>query len=127
MEPRSDVLAGAAGLIGLSPALSLPAWLIRNLIDYRRRSRVARVQALVQTGIPERLAIRQRARSIAARYRGQFAEYDLNNEMIHGNWFEQRLGPEITRDMARWVEESDPDAVLFFNDYDILTGRRLEE
>lgn len=76
---------------------------------------------------PLLLAIRQRARSIAARYRGQFAEYDLNNEMIHANWFEQRLGPGITRDMARWVKEADPGAVLFFNDYDILTGRRLDD
>lgn len=75
---------------------------------------------------PLRLAIRQRARSIAARYRGQFAEYDLNNEMIHANWFEEKLGPDITRDMARWVKEADPSAVLFFNDYDILTGRRLD-
>lgn len=77
--------------------------------------------------VPLRLAVRQRARSIAARYRGQFAEYDLNNEMIHGNWFEERLGPEITRDMARWVKEGDPEAVLFFNDYDITTGRRLDD
>lgn len=76
---------------------------------------------------PLRLAVARRARSIAARYRGQFAEYDLNNEMIHGNWFEQRLGQEITRDMARWVKEGDPEAVLYFNDYDILTGRRLED
>ncbi len=76
---------------------------------------------------PLRLAVARRARSIAARYRGQFAEYDLNNEMIHGNWFEQRPGQEITRDMARWVREGDPDAVLYFNDYDILTGRRLED
>lgn len=76
---------------------------------------------------PLRLAVARRARSIAARYRGQFAEYDLNNEMIHENWFEQRLGPEITRDMARWVKEGDPDAVLFFNDYDILTGKRLDD
>ncbi|MEJ5369023.1 MAG: endo-1,4-beta-xylanase [Bryobacteraceae bacterium] len=76
---------------------------------------------------PLRLAVARRARSIAARYRGQFAEYDLNNEMIHGNWFEQRLGPEITRDMARWVKEGDPDAVLYFNDYDILTGKRLDD
>lgn len=76
---------------------------------------------------PLRLAVARRARSIAARYRGQFAEYDLNNEMIHANWFEQRLGPEITRDMARWVKESDPGAVLFFNDYDILTGKRLDD
>ena len=74
-----------------------------------------------------RLAVRQRARSIGARYRGQFAEYDLNNEMIHANWFEETLGPEITKQMALWVREGDPDAKLFVNDYDITTGKRLDD
>jgi GH35 family endo-1,4-beta-xylanase len=68
-----------------------------------------------------------RALDIGKRYRGRFAEYDLNNEMIHGNYYEDRLGPEITRDMARWVRQGDPNAVLFLNDYDILTGRRLDD
>ena len=33
---------------------------------------------------------------VARRYRGRFAEYDLNNEMLHANYYEQRLGPGIT-------------------------------
>jgi GH35 family endo-1,4-beta-xylanase len=72
-----------------------------------------------------RLALRQRGRSIAARYRDRFAEYDLNNEMIHANYYEQRLGPGITAQQAQWVKDGDPNAVLYFNDYDILTGKRL--
>ena len=60
---------------------------------------------------------------LTARYRGQFAEYDLNNEMIHGNYYEQRLGPGITKEMALWVKDGDPNAKLFVNDYDITTGR----
>jgi endo-1,4-beta-xylanase len=51
----------------------------------------------------------------------------LNNEMLHGNYYEKRLGPEITRDMALWVRQKDPAAVLYLNDYDILTGRRLSD
>ena len=39
-----------------------------------------------------REALRNRALDIGRRYRGRFAEYDLNNEMIHGNYYEQRLG-----------------------------------
>jgi len=74
-----------------------------------------------------RLAIEQRARSIGARYRGRFAEYDLNNEMIHANYYEQRLGPEFIKQMALWVKEGDPNARLFVNDYDILTGKRLDD
>ena len=29
--------------------------------------------------------------------------------------------------MAAWVRQGDPDAVLYLNDYDILTGRRLDD
>jgi len=74
-----------------------------------------------------REVVKARALDIGKRYRGRFSEYDLNNEMIHGNYYEERLGPEITRDMAAWVRQGDPDAVLFLNDYDILTGRRLAD
>jgi endo-1,4-beta-xylanase len=74
-----------------------------------------------------KLALQQRGRSVAARYRDRFAEYDLNNEMIHANYYEQRLGPSITKDMEQWVHEADPNARLFVNDYDITTGRRLAD
>jgi endo-1,4-beta-xylanase len=68
-----------------------------------------------------------RAESITSKYRGRFAEYDLNNEMIHGNYYEERLGPDITRLMAGWALNGDPDAKLYVNDYDILTGNMLSE
>ncbi|MDI6450882.1 endo-1,4-beta-xylanase [Anaerobaca lacustris] len=74
-----------------------------------------------------RQVVKARALDVGARYRGRFVEYDLNNEMIHGNYYEERLGPAITRDMAVWVRQGDPDAVLYLNDYDILTGRRLDD
>lgn len=71
--------------------------------------------------------LKARAVDVARRYRGRFAEYDLNNEMLHGNYYEQRLGPNITRDMAAWMRQEDPQAVLYLNDYDILTGRRVKD
>jgi len=74
-----------------------------------------------------REVLENRATTVAGRYRGRFAEYDLNNEMIHANYYADRLGPGITKQMADWVKEADPDARLFFNDYDILTGRRLDD
>lgn len=72
-------------------------------------------------------ALKARALDIGRRYKGRFAEYDLNNEMIHGNYYEQRLGTNITREMVQWVREGDANAVLYLNDYDILTGRRLDD
>lgn len=74
-----------------------------------------------------RETLKARALDVARRYRGRFAEYDLNNEMLHGNYYEERLGPNITRDMVAWMHQEDPQAVLYLNDYDILTGRRLED
>lgn len=72
-------------------------------------------------------ALQARGEDIARRYRGRFVEYDFNNEMIHGNYYEDRLGPDVTRDMAGWVLAQDPEAKLYVNDYDILTGRRLAD
>lgn len=73
-----------------------------------------------------RQVLRERAISIATRYRGRFAEYDLNNEMMHDDYYQRRLGPDITRQMAEWVKQADPAAVLYLNDYDILTGNQLD-
>ena len=74
-----------------------------------------------------RATLKARALDIGKRYRGRFAEYDLNNEMLHANYYQDRLGPGITLDMASWVRQEDPGAVLYLNDYDILTGRRLDD
>ncbi len=74
-----------------------------------------------------RLAVEQRGKSVAARYAGMFAEYDLNNEMIHADYYRDRFGPDFPKQMALWVKSADPKAVLYFNDYDILTGNRLDD
>ncbi|MHC4749709.1 MAG: endo-1,4-beta-xylanase [Planctomycetota bacterium] len=71
--------------------------------------------------------LKTRATTVAHRYRGRFAEYDLNNEMMHANYYTDRLGSDITRQMANWMKEADPNARLFVNDYDVLTGNRLAD
>ena len=47
--------------------------------------------------------------------------------MIHGNYYEDRLGTEITKKMAEWAKIGDPDIKLYLNDYDILTGNMLDK
>jgi hypothetical protein len=71
--------------------------------------------------------LKNRAETLSARYKGRFAEYDLNNEMIHGNYYEERLGSDITKKMAEWMHAGDPDAKLCLNDYDITTGKMLPQ
>ena len=73
------------------------------------------------------LTLKNRAETVTARYRGRFVEYDLNNEMVHGNYYEDRLGANITKKMAEWSQNGDPEIKLWLNDYDILTGKKLPE
>ncbi len=73
-----------------------------------------------------REAVKKRGIETAQHYKGRFVEYDLNNEMIHGNYYAEKLGEGITRDMSDWVLQGDPEAKLWLNDYDILTGNQLE-
>ena len=71
-----------------------------------------------------RQRIKDRAELITKKYKGRFAEYDMNNEMIHGNYYEDRLGREITKLMAEWAHNGDPEAKLWLNDYDILIPKQ---
>ncbi|WP_419194965.1 endo-1,4-beta-xylanase [Novipirellula herctigrandis] len=108
-------------------------WTEEHEIPLRGHNVFWGVQKFVQDWVQElddaelKETLRQRALTIAKRYRGRFAEYDLNNEMLHDNFYERRLGPNITKEMADWFREGDPNAVLYLNDYDILTGNRLND
>lgn len=109
------------------------AWTEENNIPLRGHNLFWGIEKFVQPWVKElsddelRETIRRRAETITARYKGRFAEYDLNNEMIHGNYYEDRLGPDITKLMAAWAHKGDPEAKLWLNDYDILTGKRLAD
>jgi endo-1,4-beta-xylanase len=108
-------------------------WTEENHIQLRGHNLFWGIPQFVQPWVKElddnelRETIKRRAETLTAKYKGRFAEYDLNNEMIHGNYYEERLGPEITKQMATWAHNGDPEAKLFLNDYDILTGRRLKD
>jgi len=67
-----------------------------------------------------RKAIERRAKEVTSHYKGRITEFDLNNEMMHGDWYAKRLGPGIVADMFRWAKEGNPDARLYINDYGIL-------
>ncbi len=73
-----------------------------------------------------RAAVEQRAKEVPARYAGRILEYDVNNEMLHGHYYEHRLGPGIRVQMFKWAHEADPQARLFVNDYNILSGNDVD-
>jgi endo-1,4-beta-xylanase len=108
-------------------------WTGENNIPLRGHNIFWGIEQFIQPWIKEltdeelEQILKNRAESLTSRYKGRFAEYDLNNEMIHGNYYENRLGPDITRKMAEWCKNGDPDVKLYLNDYDILTGKKLPE
>ena len=121
------------GKVNYSTVDEILRWTEENNIPLRGHNLFWGISQFVQPWVRElddnelRQTIQNRAETITARYKGRFAEYDLNNEMIHGNYYEERLGTDITVKMAEWALHGDPDAKLFLNDYDILTGVRLDD
>ncbi len=126
MEPRK-------GEVDYSVIDGILKWTEENNIPLRGHNLFWGIPQFIQPWVKElnndelRLTLQNRSETVTARYKGRFAEYDLNNEMIHGNYYEDRLGPDITKLMAQWAHNGDPDAKLYVNDYDILTGNKLPE
>ncbi len=67
-----------------------------------------------------RAAIKRRAISVTQHFKGRIEEFDLNNEMIHGDFYRRRLGYGIINEMALMAKEGNPNAKLTVNDYGIL-------
>jgi GH35 family endo-1,4-beta-xylanase len=67
-----------------------------------------------------RKAVVNRGKSVTEHFKGRINEFDLNNEMIHGDFFRRRLGFGVINEMAWIVKASNPDAVLYLNDYGVL-------
>ncbi|PAN47836.1 hypothetical protein PAHAL_9G307700 [Panicum hallii] len=67
-------------------------------------------------------AVQQRIRGLLGRYAGRFPHYDVNNEMLHGRFFRDRLGDDVAALMFREAAQLDPGAALFVNDYNVECG-----
>ena len=54
--------------------------------------------------------------------------WDVNNEQLHGQFFEQSSGnPWILSYMFNEVRARDADVVLFLNDYEIVSSSRMTQ
>ncbi len=121
------------GEIDYKTADNILDWTEENNLPCRGHNLYWGIDQFVQKWVKDlneeelRKALENRAIETAKHFKGRFAEYDLNNEMIHGNYYAEKLGDGITKEMADWVLEGDKDAKLWLNDYDILTGNRLDD
>ena len=67
-----------------------------------------------------RAALVRRALSVTGHFKGRISEFDLNNEMINGEFFQRRFGYGIISEMAWLAKAGNPDAMLYVNDYGIF-------
>ncbi|XP_027190073.1 endo-1,4-beta-xylanase 1-like [Cicer arietinum] len=67
-------------------------------------------------------AVQNRLTGLLTRYKGKFKHYDVNNEMLHGSFYKDRLGKDIRANMFKTAHQLDPSATLFVNDYHVEDG-----
>ena len=67
-----------------------------------------------------RAAVHRRAIDVTKHFKDRITEFDLNNEMVQGNFFRRRLGYGIVNEMAWMAKAGNPDITLYVNDYGII-------
>ncbi|RIA04513.1 hypothetical protein BRARA_K01246, partial [Brassica rapa] len=99
-----------------------------NNIETRGHCIFWEVQATVQQWIQKmnqndlNTAVQNRLTGLLNRYKGKFKHYDVNNEMLHGSFYQDKLGKDIRVNMFKTAHQLDPSATLFVNDYHIEDG-----
>merc|ERR1712076_196750 len=63
----------------------------------------------------------RRINYVVDHYKGIMAHWDVDNEQMHGDWFEQKTwNRNFLPQTFEKVHQLDPDALLFLNDYQIV-------
>jgi len=70
-----------------------------------------------------RAAVNRRAIGVTKHFKGRIEEFDLNNEMINGDFFRRRLGYGIVNEMAYMAKAGNPDITLYVNDYGVIVEK----
>jgi GH35 family endo-1,4-beta-xylanase len=77
------------------------------------------VQALTTPAL--QAAVDARLLDALTHFQGAFAHWDVNNEMVHGSFFEDRI-PGINKYMHDRTSELEPAALITINDYNVIEG-----
>ena len=67
-----------------------------------------------------------RINSAVNHFKGTFRHWDVNNEMLHGNYFGNRLGNWVNPWMFQHARLQDADVQLFVNDYNVVAGNETD-
>ncbi|MDD5455082.1 MAG: endo-1,4-beta-xylanase [Candidatus Ratteibacteria bacterium] len=116
------------GKVSYKDADAILDWCEKNDIKMRGHCVFWEKQVCVQDWLKSlddgelKKSLRNRAKDVLSRYKGRISEYDVNNEMLHGDFYVKRFGDSIHVDMFNWCKEADPNAKLYVNDYEIIDG-----
>ncbi|XP_059649977.1 endo-1,4-beta-xylanase 5-like [Cornus florida] len=72
------------------------------------------------TGPELKSAVNSRIQSLMSNYKNEFIHWDVNNEMLHFDFYEQRLGPNASFHFFEMAHQSDPLATLFMNEFNVV-------
>ena len=67
-----------------------------------------------------------RINSAVGNFKGTFQHWDVNNEMLHGNYYGNRLGNWINPWMFVHARTQDANVKLFVNDYNVVAGNETD-
>jgi endo-1,4-beta-xylanase len=67
-----------------------------------------------------------RINSAVGHFKGTFRHWDVNNEMLHGNFFGNRLGNWVNPWMFQHAQSQDAGVQLFVNDYNVVAANETE-
>ncbi|CAI9113564.1 OLC1v1014189C1 [Oldenlandia corymbosa var. corymbosa] len=62
----------------------------------------------------------KRVQSVVSRYKGRLIHWDVMNENLHFNFFENKLGPSASTTFFQKSRQIDPTAIPFLNDYNTI-------
>ncbi|MBN1392718.1 MAG: endo-1,4-beta-xylanase [Sedimentisphaerales bacterium] len=73
-----------------------------------------------------RTAVESRMDSAVNHFKDKFVHWDVDNEMLHGSFYKDRLGEDIHPWMFQAAHAIDPNCKLFVNDYSVVSGGETE-
>ncbi|XP_074275665.1 endo-1,4-beta-xylanase 5 [Silene latifolia] len=65
-------------------------------------------------------AVESRITSLMNKYKEEFIHWDVSNEMLHFDFYEERLGPNATLSFFETAHCADPLATLFMNEFNVV-------
>ena len=125
----------AEGGFSYSAAEAIYEWCAAHEIPMRGHCMFWAVDRNVQDWVRQldgealRAVVKRRATGVTSRFKGRIEEFDLNNEMIFGNFYRRKLGDGIIKEIAAWAKAGNGDAVLYLNEQGSLAsgGRDVDK